>query len=66
MKKVNLNTKGNSIAGGKKSITNFYEEMIFESIKNIGKTTKYGTIIDTDFISVLEDRLKKLNIKEKK
>ena len=60
MKKVNLNTRGNSMAGGKKSIRNFYEEMITEAIKNIGKTTEYGTIIDTDFISVLEDRLTKL------
>jgi hypothetical protein len=60
MKKVNLNTRGNSMAGGKKSIRNFYEEMITEAIKNIGKTTEYGTIIDTDFISVLEDRLNKL------
>ena len=60
MKKVNLNPKGNSMAGGKKSIRNFYEEMIVESIKNIGKTTKYGTIISTDFISLLEDRLKRL------
>lgn len=60
MKKVNLNTRGNSMAGGKKSIRNFYEEMITEAIKNIGKTTEYGTIIDTDFVSVLQDRLNKL------
>jgi|TARA_R100000479_G_C6321392_1_gene177887 hypothetical protein len=60
MKKVNLNTRGNSMAGGKKSIRNFYEEMITEAIKNIGKTSEYGTTIDADFISVLEDRLNKL------
>tara|TARA_Y100001938_G_C7828799_1_gene300316 strand:+ start:64 stop:288 length:225 start_codon:yes stop_codon:yes gene_type:complete len=61
MSRVNLNTKDNSMADGKKSIRNFYEEIIVECIKNKGKVTEYGTIINEDFISVLLNRLNKLN-----
>ena len=61
MNKVNLNTKGNSMPSGRKSIRLFYEEMIEVSKNNIGCVTDFNTIIDEKFISILEKRLKQLS-----
>jgi len=60
MNKVNLNTKGNSMAGGDRAIIKFYEDMIEQAKNNIGKTTEYNTIIDKNFLLVLENRLSQL------
>jgi|TARA_R100000479_G_C6364968_1_gene194550 hypothetical protein len=62
MKKVNLNCRGNTMPTGRKSVRSFYEEMIAIAKQNIGKTTEFGTVIDEKFISVLENRLNKLNV----
>lgn len=61
MNKINLNTRGNSMPSGRKSIRLFYEEMIELSKNNIGAITEFGTTIDEKFVSVLENRLNKLN-----
>ena len=61
MSTINLNTRGNSLPSGRKSIRLFYEEMIELSKNNIGATTEFGTTINEKFIFVLEDRLDKLN-----
>tara|TARA_R100000773_G_C4212404_1_gene111651 strand:- start:797 stop:991 length:195 start_codon:yes stop_codon:yes gene_type:complete len=62
MKKVNLNSRGNTMPTGRKSVRLFYKEMIEIAKKNIGNTTEFDTVIDEKFISVLENRLNKLNI----
>ena len=59
-KGVNLNTRGNCMPSGKKSIKKFYEEMIAVANKNIGKVSHVGTEINQDFISGLELRSHKL------
>ena len=61
MSTINLNTRGNSMPSGRKSIRLLYEEMIELSKNNIGATTEFGTTINEKFIFVLEDRLDKLN-----
>ena len=61
MSTINLNTRGNSMPSGRKSIRLFYEEMIELSKNNIGATTEFGTTINEKIIIVLEDRLDKLN-----
>lgn len=60
MKKLTLNKRGNSMPHGRKSIKLFYQEMIDESEKNIGRETEFGTIIDEKFIETLKLRLKEL------
>tara|TARA_Y100000114_G_scaffold155957_1_gene181520 strand:+ start:2285 stop:2509 length:225 start_codon:yes stop_codon:yes gene_type:complete len=62
MNRVKLNTKDNSMADGKKSIRNFYEELITEAVKYKKRITEHGTIIDDNFINLLINRLNKLNI----
>ena len=66
MNTVILNTKGNSMPSGKKSIILFYEEMIEVAKNNIGCVTDFNTIIDERFIYVLENRLKQLNYQRRK
>jgi len=61
MSTINLNTRGNSMPSGRKSIILFYEEMIDVAKNNIGCVTDFNTIIDEKFICVLENRLEQLN-----
>ena len=51
MSTINLNTRGNSMPSGKKSIILFYEEMIEVAKNNIGCVTDFNTVIDEKFIS---------------
>ena len=57
MQKISLNSRGNTMPVGNKSIRVFYEEMIETAKENIGKTTEFNTVIDKKLILLLEKRL---------